>query len=66
MTDGDQSLHWWWLLGSTGQLFVVLYEQQHSYLLAVIYLVQFLLTLIQLVPILLQLGLCLGQMKLNL
>lgn len=52
------------LLGSTGQVFVVLSEQQRSYLLtAVICLVQFLSTLIQLLPILLQLGLCLGQMR---
>lgn len=52
------------LLGSTGQVFVVLSEQQRSYLLtAVICLVQFLPTLIQLLPILLQLGLCLGQMR---
>lgn len=66
MTDKDQSLHWWRLLGS-GQVFVVLSEQQHSYLLAVVIcLVQFLLTFIQLVPMLLQLGLCLGQMRLNL
>lgn len=66
MTNRDQSLHWWRLLGS-GQVFVVLSEQQHSYLLAVVIcLVQFLLTFIQLVPMLLQLGLCLGQMRLNL